>query len=73
MAELVGVILIFGVMAFMWAVMYKKRYWIAKWLEHSEWASNSDPKNKIKRLRRQIEDAEEEISMIENISTLEEE
>jgi len=72
MAELLGILLIFGVVAFSFALMYKKRRWIAKWLENPEFTYETDPRTKAKRLRREIEDAQDKLEIIELVNNLEE-
>jgi len=56
-------------MLFGFGLMYKNRFAVGKWLNDSSIAFSHDPKTRRKVLRRRIEDAEEEIAILDEIET----
>ena len=49
------------------ALLYKNRYSVLKWLNDSSSASNSDPRRRRRLLRRKIEDAEDELAVLDEM------
>lgn len=56
------------VTGFGFMVLYKKRYAVAKWLNDSSAAVENSPQRRRRVLSRRIEDAEDELAILDDIS-----